>query len=208
MVRSRVMDRIDRTDRTDRTEEVADGRQSVGSRGDEHEHVDRAHGEVEFDELYKREYRPLVALAYGLSGSRGAAEEIVQDAFMAAHRRWPSISSYDMPSMWLRRVVANRSASTVRRRIAEARALTRVATWANRPDPLPERHDELWRAVRRLPSQQAKALLLRYVDDRTVAETASILGCTEGTVKTHLHRARRSLAGALPQHAPRRTHDD
>lgn len=163
---------------------------------------------VDLDEVYRREYRPLVALAYGLSGSRGAAEEIVQDAFLAAHRRWQKISSYDMPSMWLRRVVVNRSVSAVRRRLAEAKALTRVGSWANRPDPLPEAHDELWRAVRRLPPQQAKALLLRYVDDRTVAETALVLGCSEGTVKTHLHRARQSLAGALPHHAPRRTHDD
>jgi RNA polymerase sigma-70 factor (sigma-E family) len=161
-----------------------------------------------FEALYAGSYDRLVRLARLSSADGVPAEEIVQDAFMAAHRRWPSISSYDMPSMWLRRVVANRSASTVRRRVAEARALTRVATWANRPDPLPEQHDELWRAVRRLPPQQAKALLLRYVDDRTVAETASILGCSEGTAKTHLHRARRSLAGALPQHAPRRTKDD
>jgi RNA polymerase sigma-70 factor (ECF subfamily) len=157
---------------------------------------------VDLDELYRREYGPLVALAYGLSGSRSAAEEIVQDAFLAAHRRWPSIGSYDMPGMWLRRVVVNRSASAVRRRLAEVRALTRVGSWADRPEPLPERYDELWRAVRRLPPQQAKALLLRYVDDRTVAETALILGCSEGTAKTHLHRARRSLASALPHHAP------
>jgi len=166
-----------------------------------------ANAEVGLDELYRREYRPLVALAYGLSGSRSAAEEIVQDAFLAAHRRWSSVSSYDMPGMWLRRVVVNRSVSAVRRRIAEVRALTRVGSWADRPEPLPERYDELWRAIRRLPSQQAKALLLRYVDDRTVAETALILGCSEGTAKTHLHRARRSLADALPHHAPWRTHD-
>jgi RNA polymerase sigma-70 factor (ECF subfamily) len=162
---------------------------------------------VDFDDLYKREYRPLVALAYGLSGSRGAAEEIVQDTFLAAHRRWPHIRQYDRPGLWLRRVVMNRSVSTVRRRLAEARALTRVGTWAHRPDALPEQHDELWRAIRRLPAQQAKALLLRYVDDRTVAETAVILGCSEGTVRTHLHRARRALAGELPEYAPRRTHE-
>lgn len=172
-------------------------------------HVDPVDGAdtpvVDFDELYRHEYRPLVALAYGLSGSRTAAEEIVQDTFLAAHRRWPHISTYDRPGLWLRRVVMNRSVSTVRRRLAEARALTRVGTWANRPDALPEQHDELWRAIRRLPDQQAKALLLRYVDDRTVADTAAILGCSEGTVRTHLHRARRALADALPDYAPRRT---
>jgi len=197
-MRARVMDRA--------TEE----RPPIHRHDDRHQR-DRHEGtsaKGALDELYRREYRPLVALAYGLSGSRGAAEEIVQDAFLAAHRRWQSIGTYDMPSMWLRRVVVNRSVSAVRRRLAEAKALTRVGSWANRPDLLPEQHDELWRAVRRLPPQQAKALLLRYVDDCTVAETALVLGCSEGTVKTHLHRARRSLAGALPHHAPRRTHDD
>lgn len=173
-----------------------------------HDSYDETGPQVDLDELYRREYRPLVALAYGLSGSRAAAEEIVQDAFLAAHRRWQRVGAYDLPSMWLRRVVVNRSVSAVRRRLAEAKALTRVGSWANRPDPLPEQHDELWRAVRRLPPQQAKALFLRYVDDCTVAETAMVLGCSEGTVKTHLHRARRSLAGALSHHAPRRTHDD
>lgn len=179
---------------------------------DEWSHTDPLDGReipvVDFDDLYRREYRPLVALAYGLSGSRAAAEEIVQDTFLAAHRRWSQIREYDRPGLWLRRVVMNRSVSTVRRRLAEARAITRVGTRANRPEALPEQHDELWRAVRRLPPQQAKALLLRYVDDRTVADTATILGCTEGTVRTHLHRARQALASALPEHAPRRTHDD
>jgi RNA polymerase sigma-70 factor (ECF subfamily) len=76
------------------------------------------------------------------------------------------------------------------------------------PALLPERHDELWRAVRRLPPHQAKAVVLHYVDDCSVAEIASILGCADGTVKTHLHRARRTLADVLGHDAPRRTHDD
>lgn len=163
---------------------------------------------IDFDDLYRQEFRPLVALAYGLSGSRMAAEEIVQEAFLTAHRRWSRISKYDEPSLWLRRVVVNRSVSVLRRRFAEARALTRLVNRPHRPDALPEQHDELWRAVRRLPPQQTKALVLHYVDDCSVAEIAAILGCSEGTVKTHLHRARRSLAGQLGERAPRRTHDD
>ncbi len=163
---------------------------------------------VTFDELYRRDFHSLVALAYGLSGSRTGAEEIVQEAFLAAHRRWARISQYDDPSLWLRRVVLNRSVSAVRRRVAEARAMARLRAGPNRPHVLPEFHEELWRAMRRLPPRQAKAVVLHYVDDCSVAEVASILGCTDGTVKTHLHRARRTLADALGQHAPRRTHDD
>jgi RNA polymerase sigma-70 factor (ECF subfamily) len=165
------------------------------------------HG-LTFEELYRRDFHSLVALAYGLSGSRTASEEIVQEAFLAAHRRWGRISRYDQPSLWLRRVVVNRSVSAVRRRVAEARALTRLRARPVRPHTLPERHDELWRAVRRLPPRQAKAVVLHYVDDCPVAEIASILGCSGGTVKTHLHRARQTLAEALGHDAPRRTHDD
>jgi RNA polymerase sigma-70 factor (ECF subfamily) len=161
-----------------------------------------------FDEFYRQEFRSVVALAYGLSGSRAAAEEIAQEAFLAAHRRWSHLSTYDQPGLWLRRVVVNRSVSAVRRRVAEARAMTRLGSRRQLPELLPEQHEELWRAVRRLPVQQAKALVLHYVDDCSVAEIASILDCSQGTVKTHLHRARRSLADALGDHAPRRTHDD
>jgi RNA polymerase sigma-70 factor (sigma-E family) len=161
-----------------------------------------------FDQFYRQEFRPVVALAYGLSGSRMAAEEIAQEAFLAAHRRWSRIRTYDEPSLWLRRVVVNRSVSAVRRRVAEARALTRLGARPHLPTVLPEQHEDLWRAVRRLPSQQAKALVLHYVDDCSVAEIASILDCAQGTVKTHLHRARRTLADTLGHHAPRRTHDN
>lgn len=163
---------------------------------------------ITFDELYRRDFHSLMALAYGLSGSRTAAEEVVQEAFLAAHRRWDRISRYDDPGLWLRRVVLNRSVSAIRRRVAEARALTRLRARPHRPAVLPERHDELWRAVRKLPSHQAQAVVLHYVDDCSVAEIATILGCADGTVKTHLHRARRTLAGVLGHDVPRRTHDD
>ena len=167
-----------------------------------------ARSTITFDELYRRDFHSLVALAYGLSGSRTAAEEVVQEAFLAAHRRWGRIGRYDDPGLWLRRVVLNRSVSAIRRRVAEARALTRLRARPHRPALLPERHDDLWRAVRRLPPHQAKAVVPHYVDDCSVAEIATILGCTDGTVKTHLHRARRTLADVLGDEAPRRTHDD
>lgn len=93
-----------------------------------------------FDELYQRDFRALVALAYGLSGSRAAAEELAQEAFLAAHRRWDRIGGYDDPSAWLRRVVVNRSVSAVRRRMAERRALARLGGRRVLPEVLPEPH--------------------------------------------------------------------
>jgi hypothetical protein len=61
--------------------------------------------ELAFEQLYRSDYRRLVALAYGLSGSRTAAEELAQEAFLAAHRRWDEVGAYDDPSAWLRRVM-------------------------------------------------------------------------------------------------------
>jgi RNA polymerase sigma-70 factor (ECF subfamily) len=185
------------------TERVAYARRESG----QHNTTTRARS-LTFEELYRRDFHSLVALAYGLSGSRMASEEVVQEAFLAAHRRWNKISRYDDPSLWVRRVVLNRSVSAIRRRVAEARALTRLRARPTRPHVLPELEDELWKAVRKLPAHQAKAIVLHYVDDCSVAEIAEILGVSDGTVKTHLHRARRALAGALDHSAPRRTHED
>jgi RNA polymerase sigma-70 factor, ECF subfamily len=154
-------------------------------------------GNATFEQLYRRDYGRLVAVAYGLSGSRAAAEELVQEAFLAAHRRWDEIGAYADPAAWLRRVVVNRSVSVVRRRVAEGLALARLGARRQLPDTLPEHDEAVWRAVRALPRRQAQVVALHYVDDRAVAEIAVILGCAEGTVKAHLHQARQSLARTL-----------
>ncbi|HEX2047201.1 MAG TPA: sigma-70 family RNA polymerase sigma factor [Acidimicrobiales bacterium] len=150
-----------------------------------------------FEALYRREFPAVVALAYVLSGSRHAAEELAQDAFLAAHRRWDDVCEYDDPAAWVRRVCANRSVSLIRRRMSEARAMTRLAGRRALPDELPPDASTFWRAVRRLPARQAQVVALRYLEDMAVADIAAVLGCAEGTVKAHLHRARRSLAAEL-----------
>jgi RNA polymerase sigma-70 factor (ECF subfamily) len=150
-----------------------------------------------FEQLYRRDYGRLVALAYGLSGSRSAAEELAQEAFLAAHRRWNEIGAYADPAAWLRRVVVNRSVSAARRRVAEALAVARLGARRELPDALPEHDEAVWRAVRALPRRQAQVVALHYIDDRAVADIAGILGCAEGTVKAHLHQARQSLARTL-----------
>lgn len=132
-----------------------------------------------------------------VNGSRSAAEELAQDAFLAAHRRWAAISQYDDPAAWVRRVCANRSTSLVRRRTSEARALARFAGRRVLPDELPPDAAAFWAQVRRLPRRQAQVVALHYLDDLSVADVAAVLGCAEGTVKAHLHRARKVLSAAL-----------
>ena len=98
----------------------------------------------------------------------------------------------------MRRVLANRSVSAWRRRLAELRAVGRLAGGSRtRPAELDPAVGEVWTAVRRLPRRQAQVVALRYVEDRSIEGIASILGCSAGTVKQHLFRARQKLAEQL-----------
>lgn len=152
-----------------------------------------------FDEFVHRERAALVSLAWSLTGSFPAAEELAQEALSAAWQTWGRIGAYDKPGAWARRVVVNRAANHRRRAGREARALRRLAGRRDRPDPvrLPGDDLEVWEAVRALPARQAQAIALHYLDDRSVDEVAHVLGCAPGSVKTHLHRGRVTLARAL-----------
>jgi RNA polymerase sigma-70 factor, ECF subfamily len=62
---------------------------------------------------------------------------------------------------------------------------------------MPNESAEFWAAVRALPSRQAQAVALYYLEDLSIQQTATVLGCAEGTVKAHLAKARRALARRL-----------
>lgn len=152
---------------------------------------------ADFESFYRAEYRPVVGLAYALSGSRIAAEDIAQDAFLAAHKQWDRVAFYDKPEAWVRRVVSNLSVSHFRTRIREASAIARLKSPGEYLPELPETDAAFWRTVRSLPKRQAQALALHYLEDRAVDEIADILGCSPSTVKVHLHKGRASLARKL-----------
>jgi RNA polymerase sigma-70 factor, ECF subfamily len=152
-----------------------------------------------FEDVYLREFSGVFALAYALSGSRWAAEDIAQDAFVVAHRQWGRISGYDDPGAWVRRVAANLAVSGVRRRLAEARALVRLA--GRQPEQpyaaLPAQDGDFWRAVRRLPRRQAQVVALVALGELSTAEVAATLGCSQRTAQVHLQKARATLAQRL-----------
>jgi RNA polymerase sigma-70 factor, ECF subfamily len=151
-----------------------------------------------FEDLYRKEFPAVVALAYALSGNRWVAEDLAQDAFLTAHREWARIQSYDDPGAWVRRVVANMSVSMFRRRAIEAKALARLAlgqVWIL-PE-LPVEDERYWRAVRALPRRQAQVVALYYLEDRSANDIADILDMAPGTVRKHLHDGRRALARML-----------
>ncbi len=151
-----------------------------------------------FADWYRSEYHQVVALVYVLSGSKWAAEELTQDAFVEAHRKWGTISNYDDPGAWVRKVAVNKARSWGRRKGAEARAYAKHTLAARElPAQLPEGADEFWSVVRKLPDRQAQIIALHYLDDRPVDDIANLLGISAGTVKTQLHRARKTLSTTL-----------
>jgi RNA polymerase sigma-70 factor (ECF subfamily) len=151
-----------------------------------------------FEDFYLKDYQAVVGLAYALSGNRWLAEDLAQEAFLAAHRNWPRVSAYDQPGAWVRRVVANLSVSAFRRRMVEAKALVRLGHGERHGlAELPPDDAEFWEAVRSLPRRQSQVVALHYLDDLPVAEIATILEMAPGTVKKHLFDGRRALARRL-----------
>ena len=130
-------------------------------------------------ELYRQEYAAMVRFAHLLTGSNEVAEELVQDAFVQLRRGWARAAN---PPAYLRVVVANNCRSWHRRQALEVRR--RPA-----PDaPAELRADELWDAIQRLPFRQRAAIVLRFYEDMSEAETAQVLGCRPGTVGSAVHR--------------------
>jgi RNA polymerase sigma-70 factor, ECF subfamily len=141
-----------------------------------------------FEAFYLREYHAVVQLAYALSGSRLAAEDIAQEAFLRAFRDWEAIRH---PSAWVRKVTVRRAGRTVHRRLLEARALSRLlAGRGPAVAELPEEDAEVWRAVRALPRRQAQVIALRYVADAAVAMQPPGVAAASSTTTSSPDRAR------------------
>ena len=149
---------------------------------------------------YHREFGRIAGVVRSLVGRRDVAEELTQDAFVIAHDRWAKVGRYDRPQDFVRRVALNRAVSSLRRRGAEHRALGRVAGRGDEPVAgVTDDRDgsPLWQHVRRLPARQRQVVALVYVEDLPVERVAEVLGISESSVKTHLQRARATLAEAL-----------
>ena len=139
----------------------------------------------------------MVRMAYVLTGDGWTAEDLAQEAFLAAHRSWDRVSRYERPEAWVRRVVANRSVSLFRRKLSERRALARLDSRVDISPSLSSEVVDLWDAVRSLPRRQAQVMALIYAEDYTLTEVAEILGCSAETAKTHLRRGRMAVAQRL-----------
>lgn len=151
-----------------------------------------------FDAFFVAEFPRLVSMLTAWCGDRPTAEDLAQDALLQAQRRWSTVAQLDQPGTWVRRVALNRSKNEARRRRRERDAITRLRHAPPAPaDGVSSTDDDLWARVRALPRNQRDALVLHYVDDLPLADIARVLGCREGTVKTHLQRGRQRLATHL-----------
>jgi RNA polymerase sigma-70 factor (ECF subfamily) len=151
-----------------------------------------------FDAFYRAEYRRVLAFAATLCRDDDAAQDVAQDAFLAAQRRWESVRDFDRPDLWVRRVVANRAVSRWRKLVNDERRVQRLVEL--RPEvqhQSPNDGFDLWALVRGLPPRQAQVIALTYLEDRPLDEVARVLAIGTETAKTHLQRARAALARAL-----------
>ncbi len=153
----------------------------------------------DFEAFYREVYPQLWRLAVAKTGSRVAGEDLVQDVLADASRRWEHVRSLDNPVGWARLAVLNRSISWWRRMGTERRAMTRMGVMASTtgtPEDL-FADEELWTAIRALPTRQFQVVLLMWFEDLSVVQVADSLGCSPETVRTHWRRAKTRLAQQL-----------
>ena len=150
------------------------------------------------DALFRRHYLTMLRLGVVMVGSREAAEDAVQEAFAALYRNWRSLRDAEDAERYLRSAVLNRCRSWVRRQATQkaTRPLMLVREQHESPEDTIVSRDEvgaLVAAMRTLARRQREVLACRFVLEMSVAETAQLLGISEGSVKTHAHRGLQTL---------------
>jgi RNA polymerase sigma-70 factor (sigma-E family) len=153
---------------------------------------------VMLEDLFRTHAKGLTGLARLLVDEPGAAEEVVQDAFVGLHRNWRKLRDPAAAPAYLRSSVINGARSRRRRKVVDLRRLL-PASGAS-PDESAVAADErraVADAVRRLPRRQRECVVLRYYLDLSEADTATTLGVSAGSVKTHLHRGLAALGVQL-----------
>ncbi len=151
----------------------------------------RATDDADFSSFVAASSRRLLRGAYLITGDLAEAEDLLQTALERAYRRWPSIRRKDVPEAYVRKIVVTTAINAGRRRKFMSTPLDEQQL-PGLSDPamesLPGRA-ALLGCVRELPAGQRAVLVLRYFDDLTEAETARVLGCSVGTVKSQHARA-------------------
>ncbi|MGN6751117.1 MAG: SigE family RNA polymerase sigma factor [Intrasporangium sp.] len=161
-------------------------------------------GRVEVDEEFtafvRARQHALVRFGYVLTGDPSSGEDLAQTALARLYLKWDTIERTEATEAWVRKVMVNEHTSWWRRawRHRETVGLDAVNAEAVALSA-PAGDHELWQEVLRLPPRQRAAVALRYYEDLTEAQTAEILGCSVGTVKSQVHRALATLRTRLEE---------
>ena len=156
----------------------------------------RPPSDAEFTEFVHASWAALYRTAYLMLGDRTEAEDLVQTALAKTYAAWSRVREVEAAQGYARTVLVNTASSWFRKK-----------SWRNeRPtETLPEPHHEidptdrpaLIGALSQLPPRQRAVIVLRYYEDLSVAQAASALGCSEGTVKSQTSDALNRLRGLL-----------
>lgn len=153
-----------------------------------------------FDEFVRAEMSTLARFSGALTGDRYLAEDVLSDALVKVAHRWRRISALDDPVAYVRRVLVTTYLDDRRKAQRRRTAPTDDITVLDRSaDAVRDTADvvvdrtEVARLLAALPPQQKAAVVLRYLMDESDEQIADALGCSAGTVRSHLSRARATL---------------
>ncbi len=160
----------------------------------------RAGSEADFERLYRNTYHRILGTLITLLRDRATAEDCTQETFERAYRNWAKWKPDAPVEAWLHRIAIN-VAITDRRhqKIRQAgEIIRRLGRPAPGPDPsaVAERSD-LIAAIKKLPTKQAAALVLRHYHGYSNREIAAALGVPEQTISSRLAAARKQLQAVL-----------
>ncbi|TCB97191.1 sigma-70 family RNA polymerase sigma factor [Micromonospora zingiberis] len=150
----------------------------------------------DFDAFYSASSRRVLAHVCAMVGSQADAEDAVAEAYLKAWNRWNRIRQYDSPEAWVRQVAYRHAVSTWRRAVNRLRAHHRDTT-EQEVEALNPNHVALVTALRHIPANHRRAVVLHHLVGLTVAEIAQEMGAAPGTVMSWLSRGRHALAAHL-----------
>jgi RNA polymerase sigma-70 factor (ECF subfamily) len=165
-----------------------------------------------FGLLVERHLTSAHAVALAVLGTAADAEDVCQDAFVAALQRLDACRSPEKFRGWLLQIVRNRARDVLRRRaVRRALPLDAAVERSGEDDPLAdaeraELRERLLAALAGLTEVQREVVLLHDLEGWRHREIAGELGLPEGTVRAHLFHARRFLRGRLEAAGPRPQH--
>lgn len=155
--------------------------------------------ETALEQLVRERYPRLVAHATLVAGSRSDAQDLVQEALIAAFSGRATFASVAQAEAYVRRAIVSRSIDESRRRAREARVVGRVVAEPQAPVVVEERGPgaDVVRALATLSPRERACVVLRQMEDLSVQETASVLALSHGAVKRYTSDGIARLDAAL-----------